>query len=137
MKDGVGIKMDEEGPVRERRYQNFIENTVNDYITEGKDVRKLFDPGAPDKPNPEYLGSRAILDRFGAGAKPFGRGQANTVYPTEGELKDNPSIMKAYREGRFGEFGTAEAIEAAKQYSIRAGLGMRKQVVPESGVPVR
>jgi len=137
MKDGVGLKMDEDGPMRERRYQLFVENTVQDYITNGKDVRKLFDPGPPDKPNPEYLGSRAILDRFGAGAKPFGRGQANTVYPTEGELKDNPSIMKAYREGRFGEFGTAEAIEAAKQYSIRAGLGMRKQVVPESGVPVR
>jgi len=129
--------MDEDGPIRERRYQLFVENTVQDYITEGKDVRKLFEPGAPDKLNPEYLGNRAILDEFGKGAKQFGKGQANTVFPAEGELKDNPSIMKAYKEGRFGTFGTQEAIEAAKQYSIRAGLGMRRQVVPESGVPMR
>jgi len=137
MKDGVGIRMDEDGPMRERRYQMFVENTVQDYITEGKDVRKLFEPGAPDKPNPEYLGNRAILDEYGKGAKPFGRGQATANAPAEGELKDNPAIMKAYKEGRFGTFGTQEAIEAAKQYSIRAGLSMRKQVVPETGVPMR
>jgi len=137
MTGGVGLRMDPDAPTRERRYQLFVENSVQDYITQGKDVRKLFDPGSPDKPNPEYLGSRAILDEFGKGAKQFGRGQANTVFPAEGELKDNPSIMKAYKEGRFGTFGTAEAIEAAKQYSIRAGLGMRRQAVPETGVPMR
>jgi len=137
MTGGVGVKMDENGPMRERRYQMFVENTVNDYINEGKDTRKLFDPGSPDKPNPEYLGNRAILDEYGKGAKLFGKGQATANAPAEGELKDNPAIMKAYKEGRFGTFGTQEAIEAAKQYSIRAGLGMRKQVVPEAGVPLR
>ena len=137
MTGGVGLQMDPDAPMRERRYQLFVENSVQDYIAGGKDVRKLFDPGSPDKPNPEYLGNRALLDEFGKGAKQFGKGQANTVFPAEGELKDNPSIMKAYKEGRFGAFGTQEAIEAAKQYSIKAGLGMRKQVVPESGVPVR
>ena len=137
MTGGVGLQMDPDAPMRERRYQNFVENTVQDYITQGKDVRKLFDPGSPDKPNPEYLGNRALLDEFGKGAKQFGRGQASTVYPGEGELKTNPDIMKAYREGRFGVFGSPEALEAAKQYSIKAGLGGRRQPVPETGVPMR
>jgi len=137
MKDGIGLQMDPDAPMRERRYQNFVENTVQDYITSGKDVRKLFDPGSPDKPNPEYLGNRALLDEFGKGAKQFGRGQANTVFPAEGELKNNADIGKAHREGRFGVFGTPEALEAAKQYSIRAGLGGRRAPPVESGVPMR
>lgn len=137
MKDGVGLQMDPDAPMRERRYQNFVENTVQDYITQGKDVRKLFDPGSPDKPNPEYLGNRALLDEFGKGAKQFGRGQTTGSMPAEGELKSNTDIGKAHREGRFGVFGTPEALEAAKQYSIRAGLGGRRVPTVESGVPLR
>ena len=144
MSGGMGLKVDPDGVIRERRYQMFVENTVQDYITEGKDVRKLFEPGAPDKPNPEYLGSQAILDEYGKGAKQFGKSATGTNVlpdPKDKEFKDLPAVKAALKAGRFGDPDSPEARENAKGYAEVLGYGERRggrRLDPlKEGAPIR
>ncbi len=140
LKGDAGVMSDPPGPMRERAYQFFVESTVKDWVKAGKNPMELFDPGPPEKPNPNYLGRQSILDYYGKGARGYGSLPANNEIPdpAKHEFKSGAEVAAAYKAGRFGPWGSPEAKASAAQYLIATGLG-RLPDAPAAGteVPMR
>lgn len=59
-----GLNADPAGAERVTNWQDAVADKIQEYKTAGKNPALLFQPGTPDKPNPEYVGGGAFLKQF-------------------------------------------------------------------------
>jgi len=139
LKNDAGVMSDPGGPMRERAYQFYVDSTVKDWIKAGKNPMELFDPGPPEKPNPNYLGRQSVLDYYGKGAQGYASLPQNNELPdpAKREFKKKEEVAKAFQDGRFGDPNTQIAIDRATAYLVATGLGKLRPPAPSSPVPVR
>lgn len=118
---------DKEGPTRELRYKLYVDEQIAAARKANKNPMDLFDPDKPD-----YLGKPERVEGFAKGGPDFA---AKVTDQQQVQPKSLGELQAAWRAGKYGPYGTAEAKERAAAEAVR--LGFVQPAKPKVEVPVR
>lgn len=105
---GMAYEMDEGAGARVQRWREGAKAKIHEYLDTGKDTSILFQPGTPDKPNPEYIGGDAFVS----------------------EYQEKPSERMQDKKPLAGPRGTAQALKQIEAATSPAELNAVVQQFP-------